>query len=127
MGTVALGLGQTTAPTLEVTGVTATTITVRLTAGTDVINGFDVFYEIVGQFYALTSFYGTAVHSKCADHFIQPGESVEVVIGATDGSRCRKDFIPRHLISNRRYFLFATPHNGGSQTPVVSAKTLNAE
>ena len=124
MGSVDLGLGQVTSPTLEVVKETQTSVTLLLTAGSDAIDGFDIYYWIPGHGFFLTNFYGTAEDSSCERYTLEPGESLAVTIGAPARQRCRHDFTPRPLYCGRTYYFMAFPHNGSIQSNVTDGRTL---
>src|ERR1041385_1658448 len=57
MGTVVLAMGQTTPPTFDAIAETPTTITVLLTAGSEPINGFDIYWKGAGTRWQVSRFY----------------------------------------------------------------------
>ena len=106
---------QVVAPTLEVVTETQSWVRLKLTAGSEPIEGFSLYYQVPGRFYAMTQFYGTPVDPSCEVYQLNPGESVEVNIGKAQHHHqvCRADFWPKPLYCNQSYLFQAVPHNAG--------------
>jgi hypothetical protein len=115
MGIAGVQAEAQVAPTLTVVSETQTRVRLRLTAGSEMIDGFSLYYEVPGYFYSLTQFYGTAVAENCEIYQLNPGESVEVNIGKIQrhDTNCRADFWPHRLRCNTTYLFQAVPHNAG--------------
>ena len=122
LGTVALGMGQTTTPTLDAIAETPTTITVLLQAGSDPINGFDIYWKGAGTRWQVSRFY---VGLNCPRSYaLQPGENIAVIIGIeTTGDFCRTDSWLHGLKTCSQYLMYVVPHHGGAPTNVTIGET----
>jgi len=122
MGTVVLAMGQTTPPTFDAIAETPTTITVLLTAGSEPINGFDIYWKGAGTRWQVSRFY---VGLNCPRSYaLQPGQNIAVIIGIeTTGDFCRTDSWLHGLNHCTQYLMYAVPHHTSAPTNVTTGET----
>jgi hypothetical protein len=117
MGSITLALGQVVPPALEVEEEAETSVTLKLTAGSEPIVGFDIYYWIPNHGFFLTQF--------CDSYVLQPGETRAFSIGVRAKQGCRFDWYPRPLYCGRTYYFAAFPHNQpGTVSNVADGRTL---
>jgi hypothetical protein len=122
MGTVALGMGQTTAPTLEAIAETPTTITVLVTAGSEPISGFDIYWKGARTRWQVSHFF---VGLNCPRSYaLEPFQNIAVIIGIeTTGDFCRTDSWLHGLNNCSQYLMYVVPHHGGAPTNITIGET----
>ena len=122
MVTVAVGMGQTTEPTLDAIAETPTTITVLVTAGSEPIHGFDILWKGAGTKWQVSHFY---VGLNCPRSYaLEPFQNMAVIIGIdTTGDFCRTDSWLHGLKNCTQYSFFAVPHHGGEPTNLTIGET----